>query len=250
MTLNVPRDLHGTLDPVVVPKHSRSFGRIDEQIVTMYSQGMSTRDIQALVRNLYGDNIRPDYVSTATDLVLDDMHEWMNRPLESIYPVAFFDAMRVKIRNVAGIRNMAMHPAIGVRVNGTREVLGMWLAENEGSAFRTSVFNSLKNRGVEDILIAVTDGLKGMTPAIEMSFPQCLIVHLLRSSKAFVSHKDRGVICKALKPVYQAMDAQAAEKALEAYEQSTMARNTQPSSRRGVGPGRWWFRSSNFHRRS
>lgn len=136
----------------------------------MYSRGMSTRDIQALVRNLYGVNIRPDYVSTVTDLVLDDMHEWMNRPLESVYSVAFFDAMRVKIRNVAGIRNMALHPDIGVRVDGTREVLDMWLAENEGAAFRTSVFNSLKNRGVEDILIAVTDGLKGMTPPLRCPF--------------------------------------------------------------------------------
>lgn len=228
MTLDVPRDRHGTFDPIVVPKHSRSFGKIDEQIVTMYSRGMSTRDIQAFVRNLYGVNISPDYVSTVTDRVLDDMHEWMNRPLESVYPVAFFDAMRVKIRNGASIKNMAMHLAIGVRVDGTREVLGMWLAENEGAAFWASVFNSLKNRGVEDILIAVTDGLKGMTQAIEAAFPQCLhqtcIVHLMRASTAFVSRKDLGVVCKALKPIYQAVDAQAAEKALEEFEQSALGK--------------------------
>ena len=228
LTVDIPRDRHSTFDPVVVPKHCRSFGKIDEQIITMYSRGMSTRDIRAFVENLYGVDISPDYVSSVTDRVLEEMQEWMTRPLESVYPVAFFEALRVKIRSGAAIKNMAMHLAIGVRTDGTREALGMWLADNEGAAFWASVFNGLKNRGVEDILIAVTDGLKGMTEALEAVFPQSqhqsCIVHLLRASTAFISHKDRAAVCKGLKPVYQAVDASTAEKALEAFEQSDMGK--------------------------
>lgn len=191
LTVDVPRDRNSSFDPVVVPKHCRSFGKIDEQIITMYSRGMSTRDIQAFVENLYGVNISPDYVSAVTDRVLEEMQEWTGRSLESVYPVVFFDALRVKICSGAAVKNMAVHLAVGVRVDGTREVLGMWLAENEGAAFWAGVFNGLKNRGVEDILIAVTDGLKGMTEALETVFPQALhqtcIVHLIRSSTAFIS---------------------------------------------------------------
>ena len=228
LTVDVPRDRNGSFDPVVVPKHCRSFGKIDEQIITVYSRGMSTRDIQAFVENLYGVNISPDYVSAVTDRVLEEMHEWASRSLESVYPVAFFDALCVKIRSGAAVKNMAVHSAVGVRVDGTREVLGMWLAENEGAAFWAGVFNGLKNRGVEDILIAVTDGLKGMTEALETVFPQALhqtcIVHLIRSSTAFISHKDRAVVCMALKPIYQAVDERTAQQALEAFEQSAMGR--------------------------
>lgn len=228
LTVDVPRDRNSSFDPVVVPRHCRSFGKIDEQIITMYSRGMSTRDIQAFVENLYGVNISPDYVSAVTDRVLEEMQEWTGRSLESVYPVVFFDALRVKIRSGAAVKNMAVHLAVGVRVDGTREVLGMWLAENEGAAFWAGVFNGLKNRGVEDILIAVTDGLKGMTEALETVFPQALhqtcIVHLIRSSTAFISHKDRAVVCKALKPIYQAVDERTAQQALEAFEQSVMGR--------------------------
>lgn len=228
LTLDIPRDRNSSFDPVVVPKHCQSFGKIDEQIITMYSRGMSTRDIQAFVENLYGVNISPDYVSAVTDRVLEEMHEWASRSLESVYPVAFFDALRVKIRSGAAVKNMAVHLAVGVRVDGTREVLGMWLAENEGAAFWAGVFNELKNRGVEDTLIAVTDGLKGMTEALETVFPQALhqtcIVHLIRSSTAFISHKDRAVVCKALKPIYQAVDERTAQQALKAFEQSAMDR--------------------------
>lgn len=228
LTVDVPRDRNGSFDPVVVPKHCRSFGKIDEQIITVYSRGMSTRDIQAFVENLYGVNISPDYVNAVTDRVLEEMHEWASRSLESVYPVAFFDALRVKIRSGVAVKNMAVHLAVGVRVDGTREVQGMWLAENEGSAFWAGVFNELKNRGVEDFLIAVTDGLKGMTEALETVFPQALhqtcVVHLIRSSTAFISHKDRAVVCKALKPIYQAVDERTAQQALETFEQSAMGR--------------------------
>ena len=144
LRLDIPRDRHSTFDPVVVPEHCRSFGKIDEQIITMYSRGMSTRDIRAFVENLYGVDISPDYVSSVTDRVLEEMHERMTRSLEGVYPVAFFDALRVKIRSGAAIKNMSMHLAIGVRTDGPREVLGMWLADNEGAAFWASVFNGLK----------------------------------------------------------------------------------------------------------
>ena len=228
LPLRVPRDRQNSFEPVVVPKHSRSFGKMDEQIITMYAKGMSTRDIEAFIKNLYGVSISPDYVSTVTDRVLEDVHEWQNRPLESVYPVAFFDALRVKIRSGASVKNMAVHLGIGVRTDGTREVLGMWIAENESAAFWASVFNGLKARGVEDILIAVTDGLKGMTEAIETVFPQTLhqtcIVHLIRASTAFISHKDRAEVCKELKSIYQAVDAEAAERALERFKDTAMGK--------------------------
>ena len=228
LRLDIPRDRQNTFDPIVVPKHNRSFGKIDEQIIAMYARGMSTRDIEAFVQNLYGVNISPDYVSAVTDRVLEDVKEWQSRPLDSVYPVAFFDALRVKIRSGASVKNMAVHLGIGVRTDGTRKVLGMWIAENEGASFWASVFNGLKTRGVEDILIAVTDGLKGMTEAIETVYPQTLhqtcIVHLIRASTAFVSHKDRPAVCKELKPIYQAVDAEAAESALDRFESSEMGK--------------------------
>lgn len=228
LRLDIPRDRQNTFDPIVVPKHNRSFGKIDEQIIAMYARGMSTRDIEAFVQNLYGVNISPDYVSAVTDRVLEDVKEWQSRPLDSVYPVAFFDALRVKIRSGASVKNMAVHLGIGVRTDGTREVLGMWIAENEGASFWASVFNGLKTRGVEDILIAVTDGLKGMTEAIETVYPQTLhqtcIVHLIRASTAFVSNKDRPAVCKELKPIYQAVDAEAAESALDRFESSEMGK--------------------------
>ena len=228
LRLDIPRDRQNTFDPIVVPKHNRSFGKIDEQIIAMYARGMSTRDIEAFVQNLYGVSISPDYVSAVTDRVLEDVKEWQNRPLDSVYPVAFFDALRVKIRSGASVKNMAVHLGIGVRTDGTREVLGMWIAENEGASFWASVFNGLKARGVEDILIAVTDGLKGMTEAIETVYPQTLhqtcIVHLIRASTAFVSHKDRPAVCKELKPIYQAANAEAAESALDRFESTEMGK--------------------------
>lgn len=224
LPLSVPRDRQNTFDPIIVPKHSRSFGKMDEQIIAMYARGMSTRDIQAF----YGVDISPDYVSKVTDRVLEDVREWQNRPLASVYPVAFFDALRVKIRSGAAVKNMAVHLGIGVRTDGTREVLGMWIAENEGASFWASVFNGLKARGVEDILIAVTDGLKGMTEALETVYPQTLhqtcIVHLIRASTSFVSQKDRAAVCKELKPIYQAVDADAAERALERFGSTDMGK--------------------------
>ena len=226
LPINVPRDRQGTFDPVLVPKHARHFGGLNDQIIAMYARGMSTRDIGAFLQEQYGMRVSADYVSSVTDSVLADIDEWQTRPLDSMYPVVFFDALRVKIRSGVTVKSMSVHLALGVNREGCREVLGMWIAENEGAAFWAGVFNQLRNRGVEDILIAVTDGLKGMTQAIETVFPkaehQTCIVHLIRASTAFISYRDRKAVCNALKPIYQAVDPVRAERALEEFEASPM----------------------------
>lgn len=226
--IDVPRDRNGTFEPILVPKHARTFGGLDSQLIAMYARGMSTRDISAFVKQQYGINASPEYISTVTDSVLADIESWQSRPLDEVYPVVFFDALRVNIRDGVTVKKMAVHIAIGINARGMRDVLGMWIAENEGASFGASVFSSLKSRGVQDILIAVTDGLTGMTKAIETVFPQTehqtCIVHLIRASTAFISHKDRKAVCALLKPIYGATDAVEAEHALEALEQSELGR--------------------------
>ena len=226
--IDVPRDRNGTFEPILVPKHARTFGGLDSQLIAMYARGMSTRDISAFVKQQYGINASPEYISTVTDSVLADIESWQSRPLDEVYPVVFFDALRVNIRDGVTVKKMAVHIAIGINARGMRDVLGMWIAENEGASFWASVFSSLKSHGVQDILIAVTDGLTGMTKAIETVFPQTehqtCIVHLIRASTAFISHKDRKAVCALLKPIYGATDAVEAEHALEALEQSELGR--------------------------
>lgn len=226
--IDVPRDRNGTFEPILVPKHARTFGGLDSQLIAMYARGMSTRDISAFVKQQYGINASPEYINTVTDSVLADIESWQSRPLDEVYPVVFFDALRVNIRDGVTVKKMAVHIAIGINARGMRDVLGMWIAENEGASFWASVFSSLKSRGVQDILIAVTDGLTGMTKAIETVFPQTehqtCIVHLIRASTAFISHKDRKAVCALLKPIYGATDAVEAEHALEALEQSELGR--------------------------
>ena len=204
--IDVPRDRHGTFEPVLVPKHARTVGILDDKIIALYSRGVSTRDIQSYIREMYGHEVSAEFVSSVTDRVLEDIAAWQSRPLENIYPVVFFDALRVKIRSGAGIKSMAMHLALGIGPDGRRDVLGMWLGENEGASFWAGIFSELKTRGVNDILIAVTDGLKGMTEALGAVFPkaehQTCIVHLIRASTAFVSYKDRKPMCAMLKDIY------------------------------------------------
>lgn len=224
--IEVPRDRNATFEPLAVPKRQRRIPGIDEKIISMYARGMSTREISAHIEEIYGIEVSADFISTVTDSVLEDIKEWQNRPLEECYPVVFFDAIRVKVRSGAGIKAMAAHLALGIRNDGSREVLGIWMAENEGAAFWGSVFTELKTRGVEDILIAVTDGLKGMTEAIEAVYPQTMhqtcIVHLIRNSTAFVSYKHLKSVTKELKNIYQAVNADAAYEALEDFEASEL----------------------------
>lgn len=221
--LSVPRDRASTFDPQLIGKYQRRFPGFDDKIISMYARGMSTREITGHLRELYGIEVSADLISAVTDAVLDEVAAWQTRPLEAVYPLVFLDALRVKIRDESLVRNKAIHIAIGVRVDGTKEVLGLWIEQNEGAKFWLRVLNELKNRGVEDILLAVVDGLKGFPEAIAAAFPetavQTCIVHLLRHSMEFASWKDRKPVAAALKQVYDALDDMEAEKALTAFEQ-------------------------------
>ncbi len=228
LSLQVPRDRLATFDPQLIAKYQRRFPGFDDRIVSMYARGMSTREIQGHLRELYGIEVSPDLVSAVTDAVLDEVAEWQNRPLEAFYPLVFLDALRVKVREEGTVRNKAVHVALGVRADGTKEVLGLWIEQTEGAKFWLRVMNELRDRGVQDILIAVVDGLKGFPEAIAAVFPkaqvQACIVHLIRSSLAFVSYKDRKAVAAALKEVYRARTAEAGQAALEAFDEGPWGR--------------------------
>ena len=228
LELSIPRDRQSSFDPQLLAKYQRRFPDFDEKIISMYARGMSTREITGHVRELYGLDVSPDLISAVTDAVLDEIALWQARPLEVVYPLVFFDALRVKIRDEGHVRNKAVHVALGVRGDGTKEVLGLWIESNEGAKFWLRVMNELKNRGVEDILIAVVDGLKGFPDAINAVFPettvQTCIVHLLRNSMDFASWKDRKDLARELKTIYVAIDDKAAEEARTAFEASDWGR--------------------------
>ena len=222
LELAIPRDRQGSFDPQLIGKYQRRFPGFDEKIISMYARGMSTREIAGHLRELYGIEASAELISTVTDSVIEAVTAWQNRPLEACYALVFLDAIRVKIRDEGLVRNKAIHVAIGVRADGLKEVLGLWIEQNEGAKFWLRVLNELKNRGVEDILIAIVDGLKGFPEAIAAAFPdtvvQTCIVHLLRHSMEFASWKDRKPVAAALKAVYDAVDDKAAEAALTAFE--------------------------------
>jgi putative transposase len=226
--LEIPRDRQSSFDPQLIAKYQRRFPGFDEKIISMYARGMSVREIVGHLRDLYGVDVSPDLISAVTDAVLDDVAAWQARPLEPVYPLVFFDALRVKIRDEGLVRNKAIHIALGVRADGTKEILGLWLEQNEGAKFWLRVMNELRNRGVEDVLIAVVDGLKGFPEAILAVFPdatvQTCIVHLLRNSLDFVSYKDRKTVAATLKAIYRAKDADDGEKALSDFEASEWGR--------------------------
>lgn len=226
--LEIPRDRQSTFDPQLIAKYQRRFPGFDEKIVSMYARGMSVREIVGHLRELYGVDVSPDLISAVTDAVLDEIAAWQGRPLEPVYPLIFFDALRIKVRDEGVVRNKAVHIALGVRADGAKEVLGLWLEQNEGAKFWLRVMNELKNRGVEDVLLAVVDGLKGFPEAIRAVFPEAMvqtcIVHLLRHSLDFVSYKDRKAVAAALKNIYRALDAAAGEAALTAFEEGLWGR--------------------------
>ena len=228
MAIQVPRDRNASFTPILLPKHARRFHDFDEAIIDLYSRGMSTREISQFIEKQYAVEVSAEFISTVTERVSVDVKEWQNRPLDSVYPVVFFDALRVNIRRDGVIKKMAVHLALGVRCDGRRDVLGMWFNENEGASFWTGVFTELKNRGVDDIIIAVTDGLKGMTQALEAVFPKALhqtcIVHLIRASTAFISYRDRPEIMAKLKAIYKANNAEEAFQALEELEASEIGK--------------------------
>lgn len=210
VTLEIPRDRAGTFDPQLIARYRRRFPGFDEKIISMYARGMSVREIRGHLVEIYGVDASPDLISVITDAVLDEVAAWQNRPLETVYPIVFFDALRVKIRDESVVRNKAVHIALGVRADGKKEVLGLWIEQNEGAKFWLRVMNELRHRGVEDVLLAVVDGLKGFPDAIRAVFPEAMvqtcIVHLLRHSLDFVAYKDRKSVAAALKDIYRAID--------------------------------------------
>src|SRR5512134_1465106 len=221
LPIAIPRDRLATFDPQLIAKYRRRLSGFDDKIVSMYARGMTAREIQGHLADLYGIEVSPDLISAVTDAILDEIGEWQNRPLEALYPLVFFDALRVKIRDEGTVRNKAVYVALGIRADGRREILGLWIEQTEGAKFWLRVMTELKNRGVEDVLIAVVDGLKGFPEAITAVFPQAqvqtCIVHLLRHSLAFVSYKDRKAVAAALKEVYKANHAEAGKAALDAF---------------------------------
>ena len=222
VTLDIPRDRSGTFDPQLIAKYQRRFPDFDEKIISMYARGMTVREIRGHLEEIYGLDVSPDLISTVTDAVLEEVGEWQNRALDACYAIVFFDAIRVKIRDEGFVRNKAVYIALAVLPDGTREILGLWIEQTEGAKFWLRVMNELKNRGIQDILVAVVDGLKGFPEAINATFPetvvQTCIVHLLRHSMNFASWKDRKHVARALKAVYRAGDAEAGLAALAEFE--------------------------------
>jgi len=223
LRVEVPRDRDGSFEPLLIPKHERRFTGFDDKIVAMYARGMTMREIQGFLAEQYGVDVSPEFISSVTDAVMAEVTAWQSRPLEPMYPVIFFDALRVKIREDAVVRNKAIYLALGVLPDGTRDILGLWIENTEGAKFWLKVFNDLKTRGVADILIGVTDGLKGIGEALGAVFAsttlQTCIVHLIRNSLDFASWKDRKLLAAALRPIYTAASAEAAQAELDAFEQ-------------------------------
>lgn len=228
LALDIPRDRLSTFEPQLVAKYQRRLPGFDDHVVSMYARGMSVREIQGHLLELYGLQVSPDLISTITDEVLAEVEQWQQRPLEATYAIVYFDALRLEIRDEGTVRNKAVYLALGIRVDGRKEVLGLWIEQTEGARFWLKVFNELKNRGLTDILLAVVDGLKGFPEAIEAVYPQAqiqtCIVHLIRNSLNLASWKDRNGLVAALKPVYQAATAEAASAALEAFAQGEWGR--------------------------
>ena len=220
--LSVPRDREGRFDPQLIAKYQRRFPDFDEKIISMYARGLSVREVRGHLEEIYGIDVSPDLISAITDQVLDEVSEWQNRPLDPVFPIVFFDAIRVKIRDEGFVRNKAVYIALGILPDGKKEILGIWIEQTEGAKFWLKVMNELKNRGIADILVAVVDGLKGFPDAITAVFPQTIvqtcIVHLIRNSLDFVSWKDRKLMVPALKAIYRATDAEAGRAALDDFE--------------------------------
>ena len=220
--ISVPRDRAGTFEPQLVAKGQTQFDGFDNKILSLYARGMTVREIQGHLSELYGVDVSPDLISRVTGAVLDEVREWQSRPLDPVYPVIFFDALRVKIRDEGAVKNKAVYVALAFNTDGEKEVLGLWIEQTEGAKFWLKVMNELKVRGVNDILIAVVDGLKGFPEAITTVFPQTLvqtcIVHLIRNSLAFVTWKDRKAIMPSIRAIYQAENADMALIRLEEFE--------------------------------
>ena len=221
LALEIPRDRNSSFEPQLIEKRQKRFDGFDEKIISLYARGMTTRDLQAQLEELYGVEISPSFISTVTDAILPEVRAWQNRPLEPLYPVVFLDAIRIKSRSDGAVQNMAVYLALGINVDGLKEVLGMWIAKTEGAKFWLSVLTDLKNRGLQDIFIATVDGLKGFPEAIETVYPQTqvqlCIVHMVRNSLKYVSWKQRKEMAADLKTIYRADTVELAEENLNLF---------------------------------
>jgi len=219
--IEVPRDRNGSFEPQMVKKRQRRLEGFDDKVLAFYSRGLSTRDIQGQLEEIYGVQVSPTLISNVTNAVMDEVRAWQSRPLSSVYPILYFDALFVKSRHDGPVKNKAVYLALGINLEGEKELLGLWIAETEGAKFWLSVFNEIKNRGVDDCFIACVDGLKGLPEAIEAVYPdtqvQLCIVHKLRNSFKYVAWKDRKAVAKDLRAVYGAATLVEAEEALEKF---------------------------------
>lgn len=219
--IEIPRDRNGEFESVLIPKHKKRVPLFNDQVLSLYANGMTTRDIQTHLHELFGIEASPDMISNITDAVINDFREWQNRQLDSFYPVVYLDALVVKSRESGKSTKKAVYVALGINMEGKKEILGLWVSENEGAKFWMRVLNEMKNRGVEDILIACTDGLTGFPEAIEAVFPkavvQLCIVHMVRNSTKYVSAKDRKAVCTDLRAIYSSATEDAALDQLEAF---------------------------------
>lgn len=220
--IKVPRDRKGSYSPKIVKKGQRRFDGFDDKIISMYARGMTVRDIQYHLEDIYSVEVSPELISQVTNEIIDEVRRWQNRPLDQLYPIVFLDALRVKIRDQGTISNKAVYIAIGLNMEGLKEVLGLWIAQTEGAKFWLQVVTEIKNRGVKDILIASVDGLKGFPEAIESVFPdtsvQICIVHMVRNSLKYVPYKDRKPLASDLKKIYKATNEEEAEANLSEFE--------------------------------
>jgi putative transposase len=221
MPIEVPRDRNGTFEPQIIGKHQTRFTGFDDKIISLYARGLSTREIQQHLEEIYQVEVSPALISSVTDEVIDEVKAWQNRPLEELYPIIYLDALQFKVRDTGHVRNKAIYVAIGVKLSGLKEVLGLWVAQTEGAKFWLQVMTELKNRGVNDIFIACVDGLKGFPEAIETVFPktevQLCIVHLVRNSLKFVGWKQRKEVARDLKAIYSAATEVEAEQKLAEF---------------------------------
>src|SRR5215212_7037858 len=219
--MDVPRDRDSSFEPQFIKKGQTRFDGFDDKIISMYARGMTCREIRAHLQEIYGVEVSPDLVSTVTDGVIDEVRAWQSRPLDPVYPILYLDALQVKVKDQGRVSNKAIYLAVGVKMQGLKEVLGMWASENEGAKFWLSIVTELKTRGVRDVFIACVDGLKGFPEAIEAIFPktqvQLCLVHLMRFSLCYVSFKDRKGVAAGLKIIYRATSAEEAEQQLEAF---------------------------------
>jgi putative transposase len=222
VAIHVPRDRNGEFEPKIVPKHARRLGQIDEMILSLYSRGMTTRDIEAHLREVYGVSASRDLISTVTDVVADEIEVWRNRPVDEVYPIVYVDGIRIKVRDQGVVTVKVAHLVIGVDVEGRKHALGIWIAEAEGAKFWLSVLTELRNRGLRDILICCCDGLSGLPEAITTAFPrtvvQTCVVHVIRNAMKFVSPADRKKVAAGMRTIYTAPTLQAAELAFAGFE--------------------------------